>query len=174
MPEQTRTSWFQNSGSRAWAVVAIAAGVAVAVLFGMHGVVAGVPAGLLFALIAYSSLWRPAIGLGDREVVLRGMYSAIVLPESRIETVVWGRMLEVTVAGKRYRNAALTGSRRQGRRESRDGQPAERAYVEAELRGRLDQRWQTGGEEPVRREWARIDIALTILLAVALVVTILV
>lgn len=166
-------TWFRNPGARVWAGVAIGAGVVVAVFAAAEGSVAVALGALLFALVAYASLWRPAVGLGEDALLLRGMYSTQVLPLSRIESVRSGRMFAAIADGKRYVSSALTQSYRESRRTGRAEGLTHQEQVEIEVRGRLE-RHIGSASDPVRREWAWPDVALSLAVTVALVISILV
>lgn len=164
-------SWIRNPGARVWAGVAIAAGVVVAALAAVGGSVPAALGGLLFALLAYASMWRPAVGLTEHALLLRGMYSTQVLPLARVESVRSGRMLAVTVDGRRYVSSALASGLRDGRRAARAEGLSLQEQVEVEIRARAEQRGAGPTAEPVRREWAWLDVALSLAVAVAVVVT---
>ena len=192
MSDRTSIAWFQSSGSRPLGVIAILVGLGVTVA----GVVGGptwpaVTGGLLLIALSYASIWRPALGLDDESLRLRGMYSTTVLPLVAIESAVFGRTAVVTAEGRRHVSSAMSRRREtasvfgRGRGAVMQApKPAAPDHVDVVeqglaqrreravwLRERDQERGVAAAVPPVVRRVAWAEVAVSVVLAVAFVVS---
>lgn len=183
--------WFQGTGNRVWGAVSIAFGLAVGLITLIDFVSPAWPiAGLLFALLAYASMWRPRVGVSADELLLRAMYSTQTIPLAAIDTIVIGRTLAARVVGRNYVSSALGRGQRESMRGPRrpvDGGPPRPSYadlVEERLVAKvLDARSRVGVEQgsvaqsalaaQIRRTWAWPEVGLSVVVTLALVISIL-
>lgn len=182
--------WFVATGNKIWGVVAIAFGLVVGAftLIDTHDPVFPL-AGLLFALLAYASMWRPRIGASSDTLHLVAMYSTQTIPLAAIDSIVITRTFAARVIGRNYISSAIGRGLResvQGRRRPRDG--AERVeyadLVESRLTAMVaNARARHGVEQgseaqsalaaQIRRTWSWPELALSLVVTLALVISIL-
>ncbi|UMG93287.1 hypothetical protein [Nocardioides sp. TF02-7] len=189
MAEQ-RTERFSSTGSQVLGWIGLAA-VAVAVVLGIVDRDLGYAAWAwplcgLVAVVLWVALVRPSVTVERERLVLRNMLETVTIPMAAIEQVGVGQMIAVRVGDKRYTGTGISRSRRQSRKdsgrgeddlanlspggllESRIGRLAEDARAVRGVRLMSDEQAALAAE--VRREPARVEIALLAVLAVAFVV----
>lgn len=147
----------------------------------------------LIGVLVWVAVIRPAVAIDGDRLVLRNPLSTTSIPLAAIEQVAVGRWLVVLVDDRRYTNAGISRTRRQGLRDDQRGDVTGAdisalsygAIVERRIHRRAEdarstQRIKLYSDEQgalaadVRREWAWPEIAALALLAVAVVVTLLV
>ena len=147
--------------------------------------------GLIGALL-WVAMVRPAVAIEDDRLVLRNPLSTIRIPLAAIEQIAVGRWLAVLVGERRYTNAGISRTRRQGIRDDQRGDVtgvdasglSYGAIVERRIHKRVEDarirqgiRLYSDEQEAlaadVRRDWAWPEIAALSVLAVAVVVTLL-
>lgn len=166
-------------------------GVAVALAFGVPGIGQAYdpvvyPICGLVGVVLWTMLLRPAAAVVGDRLVLRNPLSTLSIPLAAIEQVAVRQFLAVRVGDRRYANASVGRSRRQGLRDDQKGDElTDLSYgglVEHRI-GRLAEEARTlqgialySDEQEalaadVRREPAWVEIGLLAGLALALVVT---
>jgi len=147
-----RPETFRSSGSLVFGAITVAVALTLAVLAAVHPR-AGAPAWLsaalvLFALVVYVASMRPAVVLGDAELVLRNMLSSVHVPWSLVGEVRVRQFLTVEAGDRTFDCAAVGRSRRQIHRDARRlaetpvVNPAELSYgrfVETKIRNRAEE-----------------------------------
>lgn len=183
--------WFEATSNKVWGAIAIVFGlvVAAATLHDHDGPL-WVFAGLLFSLLAYASMWRPRIGASAETLLLRGMYSTQSIPLASIDSIVVTRTFAAHVVGRNYVSSALGRGLREslhGKRRPKGGSAPAMGYsdlVETKLttlvadararhgvaQGSAEQSALAG---QVHRTWAWAELVLSVAVAVALIVAIL-
>jgi hypothetical protein len=73
--------------------------------------------GLLLLVLSWTSLLRPAVGVTDGDLVLRGMVDTVTIPLGAIEQVSVRQVLTVLAGDKKYSSAAVGRGRREMFRE---------------------------------------------------------
>lgn len=185
---QARGEWFRGTSNVVWAGVALAA-----VLVFVVGDALGhwhpqVTFGaLLFGALAYAAFLRPQVGVVDGDLVLRHLYSTQRVPVAAVESVAIGRTFEATAGGRHYVSSAVMRPLRQAVSlkgaprpeksypdfvESRILRLADDARAMAGVKRESDAQWALA--EDVRRSWDWPLMALTVALAVAFVVALVV
>lgn len=182
--------WFESSGNKVWGAIAIVfgAGVAVVTLSDHDGPVF-VLLGILFALLAYASMWRPRVGASADDLLLRGMYSTQSIPLAAIDSVVVTRTFAAHVIGRNYVSSAVGRGLREsvhGKRRPKGGDTPKVGYADL-VEGRLtklvdDARHRHGVEQgseaqsalatQIRRTWAWPEVVLSVVVTIALLVVI--
>ena len=185
---QAPGEWFRGSSNGVWAIVALVAVVAVIVGDAVSGWHLAVTLGaVLFGLLAYATFVRPRVGVERGELVLHHLYSTQRLPVAAVESVAIGRTFEATAAGRHYVSSAIMRPLRQAISLQGPATP-ETSYpdfVEARIRSLADDARATAGiareseeqwalAEDVRRTWDWPLIGVTVVVAVAFVVAIVV
>lgn len=186
-----QVEWFQATGNKVWGIVAIAFGLGFGVITLIYAHSPVWPlVGLLFALLCYASMWRPRVGASADELVLKAMYSTQTIPLAAIDSIIITRTLAARVIGRNYISSALGRGQRElmrSRRRFADGGPPRDSYadlVEQRLEALVvDARRRTGVEQgsvgqsalaqQIRRTWAWPEVALSVVVTVALVIAIL-
>ncbi|KAA1421148.1 hypothetical protein F0U44_02205 [Nocardioides humilatus] len=187
---EEQTEWFTTWGGRVMGIV----GLVVVAFFLLAGVTgwggdyhpaAYVVLGLI-ALVDWVVMLRPAVGIRGEELVLRNPLTTVTLPLAAIQEVAIGQFLAVLVSGRRYTNSGIGRGRSAARRDDAVGEASpQRSYgglIESRIRQRAnDARARQGIEDrsdeqdalaaDVRREPARVELAVLGVLVVALVVT---
>lgn len=180
--------WFQSGSSKIWGTLCLALA-AVVLVFAIIATSLPVALGaVLFGQLAYASMLRPRIGLTTDDLVLRGMYSSVQVPLPAIDNVVITRTFAARVIDKDYVSPAIGRSFRDIAR--RDRMPAETRgkyadLVEQRITARIaDARAMSGvpqgsdGQvalaDSVERRWARVELALFVVVLVAFVVALVV
>ncbi|MDZ5621579.1 Asp23/Gls24 family envelope stress response protein [Nocardioides bizhenqiangii] len=147
----------------------------------------------IVAMLLWVAVLRPSVAVEGDRLVLRNPLNTVRIPLAAIEQLVIRQWLVVSVGGRRYTNAGISRSRRQGMRDDRHtgdtgeelgalsyGGFAERRIqkLAEDARERLGVKPYSDEQEAraadVQRDWAWPEIAALCLLAVALVVTLLV
>lgn len=183
---QQHGEWFRGTSNAVWTgLAAVAAGALIigdAVTDWHAAVTLG---GLLFILLAYVAFLRPVVGVADGDLVLRHLYSTQRVPVAAIETVTIGRTFQASAAGRHYVSSAIMRPLRQAVRLSGPAHPeksypdfvesrilhlAEEARTSAGVARESDAQWALA--EDVRRTWSWPLIALTLGLAIAFVLAI--
>lgn len=177
--------WFRNSSSTVWGLLAAGAGITIIVVDAVTGwhpeTTAG---GLLFALVAYAAFIRTKVGVSDGDFVLHHLYSTVRFPLAALEGVSVGRTLGAYSGGRTYVSGAVGRPMREAVKGSkREHQPLSNHadFVEDRLtalaqdarerRGiKKDSDEQFALAEDVRRTWDWPLIAVTVVVAVAFVV----
>lgn len=174
------------------------AGVAAVVLLGLVGSgdayhpAAYVVCGLV-ALVLWVVLLRPLVAVEGDHLRLRNPFSTVRVPLAAIEQVVVRQFLVVRAGDRSYSNTAVSRSHRQGLRDDRRGDVTGRdiaglsyaANVERRIGRLAEDARNTHGvalysdeqqalAEDVRREPARVELALAVVLLLALAVTLVV
>lgn len=183
--------WFEATGNKVWGAIAILFGLAVAVVTTLdHDGSVIVCAFLLFALLAYASMWRPRVGATGETLLLRGMYSTQSIPLASIDSIIITRTFAAHVIGRNYVSSAVGRGLResvQGKKRPKDGSMPAMGYadlVETRLAALVADARQRhgvaqGSEEQsalaaqIRRTWAWPEMALSVVVALALVISIL-
>lgn len=183
--------WFVAPGNLVWAVASVVFGLGVTVVTLIEADDAIWPlAGLLFALLAYASMWRPRIGASSDTLLLRAMYSTQMIPLAAIDSVVISRTFAAHVIGRNYVSSAIGRGLREsvvGKRRPKGAETVKMGYadiVETRLTALVENaRARTGvqrGSEAqgalaaqVRRTWAWPEMALSIVVTIALIVAVL-
>jgi hypothetical protein len=146
----------------------------------------------LIGVLVWVAVLRPAVAIEDERLVLRNPLSTTRIPLAAIEQIAVGRWLAVLVGDRRYTNAGISRTRRQGMRDDQRGdvtgeaisQLSYGAIVERRIHKRAEDARTVQGirlysEEQaalaseVRRDWAWPEIAALAVLAVASVVALL-
>jgi len=147
----------------------------------------------LIGVLVWVAVLRPAVAIEGDRLVLRNPLSTTRIPLAAIEQVAIRRWLAVLVGDRRYTNAGISRTRRQGVRDDQRGDVTGMeisalsygAIVERRIQKRAEDARTSRGIKlysdeqgtlaaDVRREWAWPEIAALALLAVAVVVTLLV
>jgi len=185
---QTRGEWFRGTSNIVWAVIALAAVAALVIGDATAGWHPPVTFGaLLFGIVAYAAFLRPRVGVEDGDLVVRRLYSTQRVPVAAVETVTIGRTFEATAGGRHYVSSAVMRPLRQALTLKGDPTP-EKSYpdfVESRIlrladdaRAAAGVRWESEAQwalaEDVRRTWAWPLIGLTLAVAVAFVVALVV
>lgn len=188
MAEQ-RTERFSSTGSQLLGCLGLAV-VAVTLVIGVVDSDADYapwvwPLCGLVAVLLWAALVRPAVTIDRERLVLRNMLQTVSIPMAAIEQVGVGQVIAVRVGDKRYTGTGISRSRRQSRKdagrdddptqlsaggllESRIGRLAEDARDVRGIRLMSDEQAALAGQ--VRREPARVEIALLAVLALAFAV----
>ena len=143
----------------------------------------------LIALLVWALLLRPAVSVEGDRLVLRNTFTTVHVPLAAIEQVAVRQWLAVRVGERRFTNASVGRSRRQGARDARKGEDAtDRSYgafvevriqkLAEEARTRQGVALHSDEQEAlaagVRRELAWVEIGVAVALGLAVVVTLLV
>jgi hypothetical protein len=145
--------------------------------------------GLVGALI-WVTVLRPAVAIAGDRLVLRNAFSTVRIPLAAIEQIAVRRWLAVLVGDRRFTNAGISRTRRQGVRDDQHGDVTGMeisrlsygAIVERRIQKRAEDARTTQGVAlysdeqealagDVRRDWAWPEIVVVAVLAVAVVVT---
>lgn len=146
----------------------------------------------LVAVVVWVAMLRPAVAIEDERLVLRNPLSTTRIPLAAIEQVAVRRWLAVLAGDRRYTNAGISRTRRQGMRDDQRGDATgaeivglsygaiverriHRRAEDARIRRgiRLHSEEQEALAAEVRRDWAWPEIAALAVLAAALVVALL-
>jgi hypothetical protein len=147
----------------------------------------------LIGVLVWVAVLRPAVAIEGDRLVLRNPLSTTRIPLAAIEQLAIRRWLAVLVGDRRYTNAGISRTRRQGMRDDQRGDVTGMeisalsygAIVERRIQKRAEDARTSRGIKlysdeqgalaaDVRREWAWPEIAALGLLTVAVVVTLLV
>jgi hypothetical protein len=147
----------------------------------------------LIGVLVWVAVLRPAVAIEGDRLVLRNPLSTTRIPLAAIEQIAIRRWLAVLVGDRRYTNAGISRTRRQGMRDDQRGDVTGMeisalsygAIVERRIQKRAEDARTSRGIKlysdeqgtlaaDVRREWAWPEIAALALLTVAVVVTLLV
>jgi hypothetical protein len=123
---QARPETFRSSGAVVFGAISAAVSLALAVLTAVPaaGAPAWVPAALLLlTVVVYVAQVRPAVLMGESELVLRNMLQSVHLPWAAVEQVRIQQFLSVSAGGRDYSCAAVGRTRRQIRRDGPSGVP---------------------------------------------------
>lgn len=175
-----------RSGGRTVGVLGLVAVVAVLVysafLAEFH--LATWPAALLAAVVVWSVLIRPAVVLREHEVELRNVVHTVSVPYARIRDVEVNQMTRLHVDERTYVAGSFGRSRGEIRRDARAPSDARLDQhslgwlVQERISRRAADARRTVGDSaaelPVRRSWARVELTLLVVLAVATVVALVV
>jgi len=169
--------------------------VAVALVLGLVGGSAPYPAPVypvlgLTGLLFWVMLVRPAVSVVDDRLVLRNPFTTVRLPLAAIEQVAVRQWLAVRVGDRRFTNAGVGRSYRQAMRDDRKGDVSGLEIVDLSYGAIVERRIGKRAEDArtregialysdeqaalaadVRREPARIEIGLLVVLVLALAVT---
>lgn len=136
-----RPEMFRSSGSVVVGSIAAVVAVVLALLAAFHpdaGAPSWIPAGLfLLAVLVYIAQVRPAVILGETDLVLRNMLGTTRIPWAAIKDAQVRQFLRVRVGERHYDCAAVGRTRRQIMKDSRQPDPADpgsRAYRQS-IRG---------------------------------------
>ena len=99
--------WFQTMSSRVWGVLCVALAVVVIVFSLADGAFPVALGAVVFALLAYASMLRPKVGLTTADLVMRNMYTTVVIPLPAIDTAVVSRTFSARVIDRDYISPAL-------------------------------------------------------------------
>lgn len=147
----------------------------------------GVPLLLFLATLGWMVLVRPRIRVGSEELELRGPLETVTIPLAAVGAVEVRQALTVQVGEQRYVNVAVGRTRRQTAKETSgiawEGKPALSfgGMVEQRLERRVDDARTRHGvtvgspeqaalAQQVRRQRARVEIALLLVTGVATLV----
>lgn len=189
MNDEQPEEWFRNSSSTVWGLLSAGAAVAVVAVDAFNGwhpeTTAG---GVLFALVAYAAFIRTKVGVSDGDFVLHHLYSTVRFPMAALEGVSVGRTLGAYAGGRTFVSGAVGRPMREAiKGAKRDHQPLSNQadFIEDRLNGlaqddrdrrkiKRDSDEQFALAEDVRRTWDWPLIAVTVAVAVAFVVLLLV
>jgi hypothetical protein len=181
-------------GSRIMGAIGLAL-VAVALVFGVVGGSAPYAAPTypvmgLAGLLFWTTLVRPAVAVVDDRLVLRNPFTTVSLPLAAIEQVAVRQWLAVRVGDRRFTNSGVGRSYRQTMRDDRKGDVSGTEIADLSYGAIVERRIDKRAEEArslqgialhsdeqaalaadVRREPARIEIGLLVVLLLALAVT---
>jgi len=154
---------------------------------------AAYPIGGLAALLIWVMLMRPAVSVTDGQLILRNPVSTVRIPLASIEHLVVRQWLAVRAGTSSFTNAGIGRSYRQGMRDDQSGAATGAQIATLSYGAVVEHRLQKLAEEAriragvelysdeqvalaadVRREWAWPEIALLVVLVVALAVALLV
>jgi hypothetical protein len=180
----TRPETYRSSGSLVFGAIAGVGALVLAVLAAVHPR-AGAPdwvsgSLVLFAIVVYLAQVRPAVVLGESELVLRNMLGSVYVPWRLVGDVRVRQFLTVEVGEESYQCAAIGRSRRQIYKDARlivVESPAEQSFggfVETKIRSRAADA-RRGPEDPdqevrVVRAWPEIVLLVAAVLALAVMI----
>ena len=175
MSPATPVQWFEPTG-RATGVVMTAVWVVIAGVGLAAGADLALEAGaLLGAVLTHATVLRPRLGTTEDDLVFRGMFSELRIPVVTVDEVRVVRYFEAKVDDRRFISPSVGRSLRKTlSSDQRDPVSVYADMVEDVVRARIsDARAlirQGGSPRPIRRTWARFEIAAAITAAVLFVI----
>ena len=141
----------------------------------------GIAAGVLFAVLAWASVLRPALWVEDRALVMRNLFETVRVPLAAIDRVEVRQVLFVRVGDRRLASSVVGRPLRKIARRSRASRSEDAPRLELDHADVVEDRLRSlvaeagplpaAPDDVVRRELAWLPIVVVALSALAVVVT---